>query len=196
MLAEISPLIYCIIKYFYTFVLFYAGCTQSCVFMPTVNAFSGVTYCQSAETNVELNSGSDTSIIFVDHVTFGRPFYMEKSLTSDKHCSREMYAKSNDDYCVASNALSAVIYWCQGKKRCSFTTDMLIEAPMMAKDFYVANLGAKMTYSEAAAACNSAGHTLATLRCLSYLSQVIRINQAILLQSKVIRSGSDPCKKN
>ncbi len=39
-----------------------------------------------------------------------------------------------------------------------------MEAPVVTKDFYVANLGVKMSYSEAAAACHSAGHTLALLR--------------------------------
>lgn len=112
-----------------------------------------------------MDSGRNTSIIFVDHVTFGRPFFMPKSLSVQQQaCKEEMYAESEDDYCVASNALAAVIYWCQGKKSCSFKTDMLMESPVSAKEFYVANLGAKMTYSQAAATCISAGHSLALLR--------------------------------
>ncbi len=45
-----------------------------------------------------------------------------------------------------------------------FTTDMLTDAPDLGKDFYVANLGAKMTYTEAVTACHSAGHSIALLR--------------------------------
>jgi hypothetical protein len=39
---------------------------------------------------------------------------------------------------VASNALAAVIYWCQGKTSCSFDTTIIKETPVKAKDFFVA----------------------------------------------------------
>ena len=121
---------------------------------------------QSTEKNVEMDSGSDTSIIYVDHVAFGKPFYKEKSFNLPKVCPKENYAKSNDEYCVASNSLAAVTYWCQGKKKCNFTTDMLIDVNdvVPSKDFFVANLGTKMSYTEAVAACHSAGFSLALLR--------------------------------
>jgi hypothetical protein len=38
---------------------------------------------------VELNALNDSHIIFVDHVTYGRPFYMEGSLSSElQACKR------------------------------------------------------------------------------------------------------------
>ena len=54
-----------------------------------------------------------------------------------------------------------------------FTTDMLTDAPDLGKNFYVANLGAKMTYTEAVTACHSAGHSLALLRYALYCTSIV-----------------------
>ncbi len=142
----------------------YENCTDT-VYDPELSVQPGITLCQSDNHNVELNSGSSTHIIYVDHVAFGKPFYQEKSLSPHQKCPKDYYAKSNEEYCVAGNSLAAVTYWCQGKKSCNFTTDMLLDAPVVpSKDFFVANFGAKMSYIEAVAACHSAGHSLALLR--------------------------------
>ncbi len=84
---------------------------------PSVTISAGTTYCQSKNKDVTLESGSDTNIIFIDHVAYGRPFFKANSVNEDI-CTKDMYAKNENDYCVATNSLAAVTYWCQGKKNC------------------------------------------------------------------------------
>ena len=57
--------------------------------------------------------------MFIDHASYGRPFWLETVGVDPTFCPEESFAGSlGKPYCVASNALAAVLYWCQGKEGC------------------------------------------------------------------------------
>ena len=66
---------------------------------------AGVTFCQSHEEYVNMEASPKSSqIIFVDHVAYGRPFFMEGSRShlqdgadSEKSCPREIYANTKQE---------------------------------------------------------------------------------------------------
>ena len=142
----------------------YENCTKT-IYNPADHFNPGTTLCESENEEIVLQAGTN-EIIFIDHALFGRPFYLEKSLAPGPSgtCPKDLYANSADEYCVSANVLAAVTYWCQGKAMCAFNTSLLMDAPVLSKSYYVANLGARMTYTEAVAACQSAGHSLALIR--------------------------------
>ena len=147
----------------------YENCTKV-TYNPSDPVNPGTTLCESENEEIVLDSRQDyngsSEIIFIDHALFGRPFYLQNSLLPGPmaECPTYLYAKSVDEYCVSANALAAVTYWCQGKQICKFNTSFLLDAPVLSKNYYVANLGERMTYTEAVATCQSAGHSLALLR--------------------------------
>ena len=57
-------------------------------------------------------------VVFIDHASYGRPFWLETAGVSPTFCPEESFAGTEKSYCVASNTLAAVLYWCQGKEGC------------------------------------------------------------------------------
>ena len=58
-------------------------------------------------------------MVFIDHASYGRPFWLETAGVSPTFCPEEAFAGIlGKEYCVASNTLAAVLYWCQGKEGC------------------------------------------------------------------------------
>ncbi len=78
-------------------------------------------------------------VLFIDHAVFGRPFAGELSSTSATRCPSELFAANEEQYCVASNTLAAVIYWCQGKQECTFSHSMITDIGDGAKNFFRPN---------------------------------------------------------
>ena len=62
-------------------------------------------------------------------------------------------------YCVASNSLSAITYWCQGKSYCQFQPSWLIDSHQKSSLLYIQNQGLTpvKNYLEAAQSCQESG---------------------------------------
>lgn len=88
----------------------YENCTkvEDDEFVDVINP--GVTYCQSKEDIITIQSSSSAAMIVIDHVVLGRPFYQEGSEidNEDGPCPREKYAAEPKDVCVARNALAVL----------------------------------------------------------------------------------------
>jgi hypothetical protein len=144
----------------------YENCTKT-TYVPPEPVNPGTTLCESKNDEIVLRSSPESGeIIFIDHALYGRPLYLQGSLLPGpmEDCPNDLYAKSVNEYCVSANALAAVTYWCQGKQVCTFNTSFLLDTPVLGKNYYIASLGARMTYSEAVSACQSSGHSLALVR--------------------------------
>ena len=107
-------------------------------------SLDGKTFCNEDQ-SAELESR--TLPMFIDHAAYGRPFQGPTG-----SCDEALYARRKEDYCVASNTLAAVTYWCQGKKRCRFDYSMIIDA-FDHRDFFVAE-DAGRGFASASAECS------------------------------------------
>ena len=107
----------------------------------------GTSYCHNstATESFSMTSDSDDYVLIVDHAVYGKPFYMEGSFSdgiggigggAKRNCPSNLYADLPDEYCVAANTLAALIYWCQGKRRCTVPFDYLTDVGDY-KDFFV-----------------------------------------------------------
>lgn len=99
------------------------------------SVYPGKTFCQvqkgsASESSFTLNADSPDKVIIIDHVAYGRPFYMNQSLTgaASYTCRSTSYAQNSNEYCVASQSLAAMIYWCQGKNRCEINSTLFQES--------------------------------------------------------------------
>ena len=116
---------------------------------------------------MQASPGSSNVVAIIDHVLFGRPFYMEGSDISGptpiSACPKNLYAERPEEVCVVRNALAAVIYWCQGKDKCEFSKYNLEDAAKF-KQYFLAKRSSSLNgYEEAAAACNDGKGQLAQL---------------------------------
>ena len=111
----------------------YENCTEAGDIVNSVNP--GATYCLQANDNYVSLSGSDMAI-FIDHAVYGRPFFLENSLTNiGEDICLGYHAESNSEYCVASNTLAAMTYWCQGKTDCLVDFDLIVDVTDF-RDFF------------------------------------------------------------
>jgi hypothetical protein len=88
-------------------------------------------------------------------------------------------------YCVAANSLAAVTYWCQGKTRCEFSPELLLETGYGKTNsgnsiFYIHNFGQPVKdYLEAAQGCSSDNlGTLAMIRTHKEAEKVLELIQS------------------
>jgi hypothetical protein len=100
------------------------------------NTNDGFTYCQMGAVSVEITAILPGSVLFIDHASYGRPLLGEGLDIARNYCPDDGFAVDEEDYCVASNTLAAVMYWCQGKTSCSFDTDYLLDIGTL-KNFFL-----------------------------------------------------------
>ena len=61
---------------------------------------------------------SSLQVVFIDHASYGKPLWLETAGVDPANCPHSAFAGNEFEYCVASNALAALMYWCQGKEGC------------------------------------------------------------------------------
>ncbi|XP_059081671.1 adhesion G protein-coupled receptor L2-like isoform X2 [Tigriopus californicus] len=140
---------------------------QNCTEMTSGSGGSaGKTFCQvektdTSESIISLNVGTSDKVIIIDHVAYGRPFFMEQSLTGAAAfaCREDDYAQNERDFCVASQSLAAMIYWCQGKTSCEVNTTLFRESSIYKEYFLVKQLSSSV--EDAEDSCQNHAGTLA-----------------------------------
>ena len=100
---------------------------ENCTAAPGEYHSDGFTYCQLGAHSVEIAAADPGHVLFIDHASYGRPLFASNVDSVREYCPDEAFATDPSDYCVASNTLAAVTYWCQGKEECHFATEFLLD---------------------------------------------------------------------
>lgn len=119
------------------------------------------TFCFNTEnsTDIEMQTVSE-GVIIIDHAVYGKPFFLNGSFKppfgdigggASKNCPEQLFAEDETEFCIAYNTLSALMYWCQGKRYCRVPLQF-IEELGSSKSYFVANEETENA-SDAKAAC-------------------------------------------
>ena len=139
----------------------YANCTEV-TGVPEGSQDPGFNHCQVQNRNVTIPAPdspglAEDQVLFIDHIAFGRPFFQDGAFSAVQSeyaiCLEAFYASAISDFCVASNSLAAVTYWCQGKKSCVFEMDLLVEAAEYREYFLASPSDYGLEKAQRACAC-------------------------------------------
>ena len=170
----------------------YANCLEVAE-VPSGQQDPGLNHCQVQDKEVTLPAPdslglTEGHVLFIDHAMFGRPFFQKGAFSRDQSeyaiCLEAFYAQGISDYCVSSNTLAAVTYWCQGKQSCSFDLGLLLEAAEH-KEYFIVN-PADRGLDGAARGCGDKGGSLAYPTSRDQLDKVLEQVKKYLYVSQIL----------